>query len=148
MKFFVTFASPSPESTLLAGGEGMVHDHDGSFSETTTASFSVDFAVGAEDGTNAGDSVTALYGFQIDLNTSFTGEDSLDVSLDAGNGSATTLGELDLNSTTGEALTVDGVSYTFPVGDKTTVFVGDNTDGSALYSTACVYGGITNTLDD
>ena len=39
-------------------------------------------------------------------------------------------------------------SYTFPVGDKTTVFVGDNTDGSALYSTACVYGGITNTLDD
>ena len=28
------------------------------------------------------------------------------------------------------------------------VFVGDNTDGSALYSTACVYGGPTNTLDD
>ena len=26
--------------------------------------------------------------------------------------------------------------------------VGDSTDGSALYSTACVYGGFTNTLDD
>ena len=128
----------------------------GSFSETTTASFSVDMAIGAIDGqgvstlgssvTDGQEAITATYGFQIDLNTSFTGEDSLDISIDAGNGSATTLGELDLN--TGENLTVDGVSYTFPVGDKTTVFVGDNTDGSALYSTACVYGGITNTLDD
>ena len=143
------------EETLLAGGEGLVddHSHDGGFSETTTASFSVDMAIGAIDGqgvtttvTDGKEAITATYGFQIDLNTSFTGEDSLDVSIDAGNGSATTLGELDLN--TGETLSVDGVSYTFPVGDKTTVFVGDNTDGSALYSTACVYGGITNTLDD
>ena len=110
-------------------------------------------AIGAIDGqnvtttvTDGDEAITATYGFQIDLNTSFTGEDSLDISIDAGNGSSTTLGELDLN--TGENLSVDGVSYTFPVGDKTTVFVGDNTDGSALYSTACVYGGITNTLDD
>ena len=141
--------------SLLAGGEGLVddHSHDGGFSETTTASFSVDMAIGAIDGqsvttalTDGKEAITATYGFQIDLNTSFTGEDSLDVSIDAGKGSATTLGELDLN--TGETLSVDGVSYTFPVGDKTTVFVGDNTDGSALYSTACVYGGITNTLDD
>ena len=143
------------EETLLAGGEGLVddHSHDGGFSETTTASFSVDMAIGAIDGqsvttsvTDGKEAITATYGFQIDLNTSFTGEDSLDISIDAGNGSSTTLGELDLN--TGETLSVDGVSYTFPVGDKTTVFVGDNTDGSALYSTACVYGGITNTLDD
>jgi len=149
--------SPVVEETLLAGGEGLVddHSHDGGFSETTTASFSVDMAIGAIDGqgvttsvTDGQEAITATYGFQIDLNTSFTGEDSLDISLDAGNGSATTLGELDLNSTSGEALFVDGVSYTFPIGDKTTVFVGDNTDGSALYSTACVYGGITNTLDD
>ena len=94
------------------------------------------------------EALTAVYGFQIDLNTSFTGEDSLDISLDAGNANGTTLlGELDLNSTS-DNLQVDGVSYTFPLGDKTTVFVGDNMDGSTLYSTACVYGGITNTLDD
>ena len=31
------------------------------------------------------EAVEAVYGFQIDLNTSFTGEDSLDVSIDAGN---------------------------------------------------------------
>ena len=118
----------------------------GSFSTTTTAKFSADFAVGSEDGTNAGDSVGAYYGFQIDLKTSFADEDSLDISIDAGN-SGNQLAELDLNSTTDEALTVDGVSYTFPVMGAM-VFVGDNTDGSALYNTACVYGGPTNNLDD
>ena len=119
----------------------------GSFSETTTASFSADMAIGATDGVSGEEAVTATYGFQIDLNTSFTGEDSLDISIDAGTKDAGTLDELDLNSS-GDALTVDGVSYTFPLGDKTTVFVGDNMDGSTLYSTACVYGGQTNTLDD
>ena len=121
----------------------------GAFSETTTASFSADMAIGSLDGVAGQEAVTALYGFQIDLNTSFTGEDSLDISIDAGNGASTGdgLDELDLNET-GDALTVDGVSYTFPLGDKTTVFVGDNMDGSTLYNTACVYGGPTNTLDD
>jgi len=145
------------EETLIAGGEGLVdkHTHDGGFSATTTATFSADMAIGAVDGqgtsatvTDGDEAVTAVYGFQIDLNTTFTGEDSLDISLDAGNANGTTLlGELDLNST-GDNLQVDGVSYTFPLGDKTTVFVGDNMDGSTLYSTACVYGGITNTLND
>ena len=147
-----TFDNNVEFEPLIAGGEGMVPDYDtDSFSETTTASFSLDMGIGAVDGqgvttavTDGNEAITATYGFQIDLNTSFTGEDSLDISLDAGNG---LLGELDLN-TGSEALTVDGISYTFPVGDKTTVFVGDNTDGSALYSTACVYGGPTNTLDD
>ena len=149
-------------SPLLVGGEGLVEtdSYDGGFSETTTASFSVDMAIGAVDGlgedttgtTNAlieGDqTVQAVYGFQIDLNTSFTGEDSLDVSLDAGNGASTgPLGEFDLNGGS-DALTVDGVSYTFPVGDSITAIVGDNTDGSALFTTACAYGGPSNTLDD
>ena len=133
----------------------------GSFSETTTASFSADFAIGAVDGSGINSTVTdgnealeAYYGFQIDLNTSFTGEDSLDISIDAGNsGGAAT--EFDLNGavtdsnsdTTSDVLNVDGVSYTFPLGGAT-VMVGDNTDGSALFSTACVYGGPSDTLDD
>ena len=131
----------------------------GSFSETTTASFSADFAVGALDGkgistgvTDGDEDLQAAYGFQIDLNTSFTGEDSLDISIDAGNapttsGSSTSpLAEFDQNAT-GDVLTVDGVSYTFPIGGLTAI-VGDNTDGSALFTTACVYGGPSNTLDD
>ena len=126
----------------------------GSFSETTTASFSADFAIGAVDGKGITSSITdgdedlqATYGFQIDLNTSFTGEDSLDISIDAGGGTATALGEFDLNSTS-DALNVDGVSYTFPLGDSITAYVGDNTDGSNLFTTACAYGGPSNTLDD
>ncbi len=117
----------------------------GSFSETTTASFSVDFAIGAVDGSGISTGVTEGT-FQIDLNTSFTGEDSLDVSLDAGNANGT-LSEFDLNGPD-ESLTVDGVSYTFPVGDSITAIVGDNTDGSAMFTTACAYGGPSNTLDD
>ena len=143
--------NPEIENTLLAGGEGLVDSsQDGGFSSTTTASFSADFAIGAVDGeTTAGDSdaLTAGYSFQIDLNTSFTGEDSLDISIDAGNADDGSLDELDLNDA-GDGLRVDGIAYTFPLGDKTTVFVGDSMDGSTLYNTACVYGGPTIQLDD
>ena len=146
---------------LLAGGEGLVDgssSYDGSFSETTTASFSADFYLGSEDTssteTSTGvatdndldDSIMAGYSFQIDLNTSFTGEDSLDISIDAGNAGAAGIVEYGGNSG-GDKLSVDGVAYTFPVGGAT-VFVGDNSDGSSLFTTACVYGGPSNTLDD
>jgi len=150
-----SFDSDQPnKSLLLAGGEGLADtdSYDGGFSETTTASFSVDFAIGAVDGAGITTTVTdgeeelqATYGFQIDLNTSFTGEDSLDISLDAGNANGA-LAEFDTNAT-GDTLTVDGVSYTFPLGGAT-AFIGDNTDGSMLFTTACVYGGPSNTLDD
>ena len=155
-----TFNDDSKLNTLLAGGEGLVDDvsYDSSFSSTTTASFSAEFYLGSEDTssteTSTGvatdndldDSIMAGYGFQIDLNTSFTGEDSLDISLDAGNAGAAGVVEFGGNSG-GDGLTVDGVSYTFPVGGAT-VFVGDNTDGSMLFTTACVYGGPSDTLDD
>ena len=130
----------------------------GAFSETTTASFSADFYLGSEDTssteTSTGlatdndldDSIMAGYSFQIDLNTSFTGEDSLDISLDAGNSATAGIEEFDGNGG-GDKLAVDGVAYTFPVGGAT-VFVGDNSDGSSLFTTACVYGGPSNTLDD
>ena len=135
------------EVQLIAGQSVMPSFEAGGFSETTTASFSADFAIGSVEGTAGEEAITTAYGFQIDLSTSFTGEDSFDVSLDAGEAAAdTTLDELDLNSN-GNTLAVDGISYTFPVGPAT-VFVGDSMDGSTLYSTACVYGGVTNTLDD
>ena len=150
------------ENTLLAGGEGLVDSHSGGFSETTTASFSADFMIGAVDGlgistgvTDGDEDVQAVYNFNIGLNTSFTGEDSLDIAIDTGNapltGSPLSYAGPLLEfapETTADTLTVDGVSYTFPVGDKTTVIVGDNTDASALFTTACVYGGPSDTLDD
>ena len=130
----------------------------GSFSSTTTASFSTNMYLGFEDTADATaptaeDAVVAAYDIQIDLNTSFTGEDSLDISLDGGNAGTEGIDEFDGNNTTVGAtsvdgLAVDGVTYTFPIGDKTTAFVGFDTDGSSLYTTACVYGGPGNMLDD
>ena len=151
--------NPVVEETLLAGGEGLIDTgFDGSFSETTSASFSADFAIGAVDGQgitttdkdSGTEALSAVYGFQIDLTTSFTGEDSLDISIDAGNAGSSTspLGEFDLNST-GDALNIDGIAYSFPIGDSVSAIVGaQGTDGSALFTTACTYGGPSNTLDD
>ena len=120
----------------------------GSFSETTTASFGLDMMLGAldDDVSTDDDSVMAGYSLGISLNTSFTGEDSLDIAIDAGV-SGEGVGEFDGN-TNGDSLKVDGVSYTFPLGDKTTVIAGIDTDGSALFTTACAYGGPSNLLDD
>ena len=131
----------------LDGLEARLNNFEaGSFSSTTSASFSADMAIGAVESNAVSEALVAVYGYQMDLSTSFTGEDTLAVAIDAGSNQAS-LGELDLN-VTNDALTVDGVTYTFPVGDKLTVLVGDSTSGSALFSTACVYGGFTNTLDD
>ena len=146
--FANSFDNEAKEETLIAGGEGLVDSYDGSFSETTTASFGLDMYLGAldDDDSTADDSVMAGYSLGISLNTSFTGEDSLDIAIDAGV-SGEGVGEFDGN-TNGDTLKVDGVSYTFPLGDKTTVIAGIDTDGSALFTTACAYGGPSNLLDD
>jgi len=110
----------------------------GSFSETTTASFGVDFVVGAEDGAA---SEAAKFGYQmgIGLETSFTGEDSLSATIDIGDGAS---GALAFDDTT-DVLTLDGLTYTFPVGGAT-VMVGDSTDISAVYTGACAYSSFTD----
>ena len=125
----------------------------GSFSETTTASFGVNMYAGVEKDDDAGandfdDNLTTGYDFSIGLNTSFTGEDSLDVSLIAGDADQTGIGEFGGDTTTDEALTMDGIAYTFPLGDNITVMVGDGQDASSLFTTACVYGTPSDTLDD
>ena len=134
-------------NSRVDGLEARLNDFEaGSFSSTTSASFSVDMAIGAVESSTVTEAVSAVYGYQMDLSTSFTGEDTLAVAIKAGQGAAS-LGELDLNSD-GDGLIIDGITYSFPVGEKLTVLVGDSTSGSALFSTACVYSGFTNTLDD
>ena len=127
----------------------------GSFSETTTASFSANMYIGYEDtaATAGDDAVVTAYDFNISLNTSFTGEDSLDIALDSGNAGVSGIDEFGGDSTTEDGtdvdyIAVDGVSYTFPIGDSTTAFVGFDSDGSSLFTTACVYGGPGDMLDD
>ncbi len=114
----------------------------GSFSETTTASFGVDFVVGAEDGA-ASEAAQFSYQMGIGLETSFTGEDALSATIDIGDAADDALA---LDST-GNVLTLDGLTYTFPVGDAT-VLVGDNTDISAVYTGACAYSAFTDYMGD
>jgi len=127
-------------NTLLSGGEGLVESEDftGGFSETTTASFGVDMTVGAEDGAT---SEAAAFGYQmgIGLETSFTGEDALSATIDIGDGASGALAFDD----TADVLTLDGLTYTFPVGGAT-VMVGDSTDISAVYTGACAYSAFTD----
>jgi len=116
----------------------------GSFSETTTASFGVDFLVGAVDGVSGKEAVTFDYQMGIGLETSFTGEDSLSATIDIGNASSIIGGTTGLNfDGTSDALVLDGLTYTFPLGG-TTVMVGDNTDISAVYTGACAYSSFTD----
>ena len=152
------FTEESKKDLLLAGGEGLVDSSDtiGGFSETTTASFGVEFLVGALDGgdTGADESTTFDYTMGIGLETSFTGEDSLSATIDIGSTSpvdedgnvvgSNLASPLFFNyNATEDALVLDGLTYTFPVGGAT-VMVGDNTDISALYTGACAYTAFTD----
>jgi len=115
----------------------------GSFSETTTASFGVDFLVGAVDG-GSPEATTFDYQMGIGLETSFTGEDSLAATIDIGDASSPIGGELGFDGATdANKLILDGLTYTFPVGG-TTVMVGDSTDISAVYTGACAYSAFTD----
>jgi len=133
------------------GLETRMNDFEaGSFSSTTSASFSADFVIGAEDGGSdtADDEVTAAYAFQIALNSSFTGEDSFDVFIEAGTSATTATTEFDLDAGAGdEKLQVDGISYAFPLGGAT-ILVGDSVDASEQFDIACVYSGPGATLSD
>ena len=144
-----TFKLKSDKSLLLSGGEGLVddHSHDGGFSETTQASFGVDMAIGAVDGPGtSAEAVKFAYSAGIGLETSFTGEDSLSMTIDIGNAVATDLvgGTSGLNyNGTADKLVLDGLTYSFPLGGAT-IMVGDNTDASATFTGACAYSAFTD----
>jgi len=118
----------------------------GSFSETTTASFSVDTVFGAIDGDTTSETTSLDFQFNIGLSTSFTGEDSLDIAIDSGSATPSPMsGVMGFDSDT--KLNVDGVTYTFPVGGAT-MMVGDSTDLSALFTGACAYSAFTDATPD
>ena len=148
-----TFKPLSTKNPLLAGGEGLGqsfdNDFDGdSFSATTSATFSSNWVIGAVDGVATEDEVGATYDWAVDLTTSFDGNDSLDVTLEAGEGGAT-LTEMDLTET-GDRVSIGSIAYTRSVGDYLTFYVSPAGEGagSALFTKACAYEGQTNALDD
>ena len=122
----------------------------GSFSETTSASFSSTFYVGT---INEGDDdgvTTFTYDFGMGLNTSFTGEDSFDVAILGGNAGTTAVDAVmggDMAEDAADFLVLDGVSYTFPLGGFT-VMVGDSVGVDDLNTGACSYAAFTDALGD
>ena len=150
----VTISDFSPAEQLaitnsrVDGLEARLNNFEaGSFSETTTASFGSTFYVGSVENSATGEATTFSYDFGMDLSTSFTGEDSLDIAVIGGDAGVTAVDGFMGGDGTSDALTLDGVAYTFPLGGGTMV-IGDNTDGSVLFSKACVYGGPSDTLSD
>ena len=134
-------------NSRVDGLEARFNDYEaGSFSETTSASFGSTFYVGAVEASDA-EAVTFSYDFGMDLSTSFTGEDSLDVAIIGGNADATAVDGYMGGDGTSDALVLDGVSYTFPLGGAT-VIVGDGVGPDDMNSGACAYSAFTDLLGD
>ncbi len=144
-----TFKPLSSKNPLLAGGEGVnqsqSNDFDvDTFSATTTAGFTTNFAIGKQEGGTT-DPVISNFDWEIALSSSFTGNDSLDVVMQAGHSAGYT--ELDMTSNS-KKVTIDSITYSIPLGDKVNAFAGfgGGAAGSTLYNTACVYGAQADTF--
>tara|TARA_B100000900_G_scaffold267908_1_gene228732 strand:- start:3659 stop:5140 length:1482 start_codon:yes stop_codon:yes gene_type:complete len=123
----------------LDGIEARMNEFEaGAFSSTTAMDGFAKFAIGAVDGNhelsgngNGGaetDKTSVAYVYQMNLNTSFTGDDNLYVRLKAGNGWAnfdTKAANYHIDAKgTSSAVNVDKIWYTFPIGDNFTATAG------------------------
>ena len=121
----------------------------GSFSETTTMSGKVEMQIGA--GSNASDteeSTTFAYHYEVDLNTSFTGEDKLNVEFATGNSAGTnTVQGITGFGESQSALTMEDVNYSFPLG-RWDVTTGTSLDLSKNFPGSCQLGTIVDATDD
>ena len=116
----------------------------GSFSDTTTLDGAAVFTLFAADyaleSNSASEALAAHYKYQMNLNTSFTGDDNLYVRIKAGNhtGNTTTktYGTYLVSGSGGaDALKVDKIWYTFPVGDNNTFWIGPKVENYYMHGT-------------
>ncbi len=123
----------------------------GQFSSSTTMSGKAAFITGYvdDDAESDTDSITMEYMYQLNMNTSFTGEDLLYTRIKTGNvsdhfkdkGQGTYLSAANGN---GDALKVDKIWYQFPVGDDVTVWVGPKIENYyMLASSPSIYKPVT-----
>ncbi len=124
----------------------------GSFTDTTTMKGKAKFLIGGADGPDGTDeAVTMNYFWEIDLNTSFTGEDKLNVEIETGNTPEDLenglLSITDFGKDSDDVLKVSDLNYTFPVGDWT-ITVGDSLDASKQFTGACEFDNIVDSLSD
>ena len=124
----------------------------GSFSETTTMSGTAGFLIGGTNSaTPANDKVMMEYFYEVDLNTSFTGDDKLNIEIETGNHPGVGVGAdkvgIDWGSDNGDTLKVSDLNYTFPLG-AWKVAVGDSMDASKVWPNACAMNNMVDNLGD
>ncbi len=116
----------------------------GTFSDTTTLDQKAVFAGMVTDHssvqTDGTDSLSAIYQYTMNLNTSFSGDDNLYVRLRTGNGHGNFTNKAFgtyLTSGTGyqDSLKVDKIWYTFPIGESHTVWVGPKIENYYMHGT-------------
>ena len=124
----------------------------GSFSDTTTLSGKAIFTLGGVDNPSLtadygtlSEGVAAQYTYQMNLNTSFTGDDDLYVRLKTGNAAAQFKNKLmgtylSSTNTYNDALKVDKIWYSFPIGDNFTAWVGPKIENYYMHgATPSIY---------
>ena len=140
-------------NSRIDGLEAKFNDIEaGSFSETTTMSGTAAFLIGATDSaTPANDKVMMEYFYEVDLNTSFTGEDKLNIEIETGNATGVGVGAdkvgLDWGSDNGDTLKISDVNYTFPIGEWKVAF-GESMDASKTWPNACSMNNMVDNLGD
>ena len=127
----------------------------GSFSDTTVLDQKVVFSVGAAQhdpqsggsaethpaaADNRNEGVSAQYSYTMNLNSSFTGDDNLYIRLKTGNGAgwmaeADEGGYLSSNNSNSNDIKVDKIWYTFPIGERQTVWVGPRIENYYMHAT-------------
>ena len=127
----------------MVGQKFNIQKGQGGFSDTTVMDGIAVFSTGAVDNSpsDLSQAVQFQYMYQMNLNTSFTGEDNLYVRLRTGNANSvfndTTYGTyLASSNNFGDALKVDKIWYQFPVGDNNTVWVGPKIENYYMHATA------------
>ena len=118
----------------------------GAFSDTTTMDGKAVFSVGALDSpegeASLHDSAIFQYMYVMNLNTSFSGDDNLYVRIKTGNAqdkkqfAEKTFGTyLSSTNTKGDALTVDKMWYSMPLGDQVTFTAGPKIENYYMHGT-------------
>ena len=126
----------------------------GSFTDTTSMKGKAKFMIGAADGpVGTDEKLTFNYFWEMDLNTSFTGDDKLNVEIETGNTpdgddlNGGLLAITDFGKDKGDSLVVSDLNYTFPLaGWKITV--GDSLDASKQFTGACEFDNVVDSLSD
>ena len=125
----------------------------GSFSDTTTLDGKAIFTLGgvnySDVDSTATEAIQGKYTYQMNLNTSFTGDDNLYVRIKTGNHTDFSVSKtygtyLKSGNSFGDTLKVDKIWYEFPVGDNLTAWVGPKIENYYMHgATPSIYAPVT-----